>query len=473
VTSTVEPAPAARVHGLPLLGILPQLRRGSVRFLLDARADHGDLYFARLGLANLLVLNHPRHARHVLVDRHAIYRKQGAFWDAIRSYLGAGLLTSEGEIWRRQRQWVAPVLLEAEAGGLTELMSMSIGAVLDRWAPSLSSPTPLDVLPLCCDLSLNVSASTMFGRLLTAEESAALSSLVTAVVEHLVWSLIFEPLPAWLPIPGRLRHRRVLADLRAAIEGLVYRCETSRSAAGPCVPLALKLQASGGSGMSRQELLDQVVTLFVGAYETTSLALAWTLHLLAREPAAQSTLERQVDEVLGWRPPSAADLPALNYAGWVFKEALRCFPPAYWIPRVAIADDVIDGVPVPAGTTVAVAVFAIHHHPEIWEAPERFRPERFQWGSGEKGAWIPFGSGPRVCTGMRFALLEAQLVLAHIARRYRLSAPPGAAAGPALGTLLRPRPAIVISIDKRDKRKDGQAHDDDYGNASPQPRAAQ
>jgi cytochrome P450 len=203
--------------------------------------------------------------------------------------------------------------------------------------------------------------------------------------------------------------------------------------------------------MTDSQLSDEVKTFFLAGYETTSLALTWAVHLLTQHPETLDKLRAEVDTVLEGRTPSFADLPGLAYTRMVIQEAMRLRPPAWWVPRTALAGDVIDGYTIPAGTTVVSLTYGIHHNPAVWDNPERFDPERFTDECGaqrHKAAWVPFGLGQRQCIGRDFSLMEAQIILAMIVQRYTLIAA-GSAVRMKRSTTLKPDRPVLVQVERR------------------------
>jgi len=204
--------------------------------------------------------------------------------------------------------------------------------------------------------------------------------------------------------------------------------------------------------MTDAQLGDEVKTFFLAGYETTSLTLTWAVSLLTQHPEVMDKLRAEVDTVLAGRTPSFADLPALSYTRMVIQEAMRLRPASWWVPRTAVADDVIDGYTIPAGATVVSLTYGIHHHPEIWAEPKRFDPDRFtneQVAQRHKLAWVPFGTGQRQCIGKDFSIMEAQFILAMIVQRYALTAAPGPAVLPKLTSTLKPNRPVFVYMEQR------------------------
>jgi cytochrome P450 len=208
-----------------------------------------------------------------------------------------------------------------------------------------------------------------------------------------------------------------------------------------------------GESMSDKQIRDETMTLFLAGHETTAIALSWALYLLSKNPAVLRKLEREVDDALGTRTPGFDDLKHLEYTRMVVEETLRLYPPAWIVGRTALEDDEIGGYFIPKGSIVAMSPYLVHRHPKFWTNPEGFDPERFsaqQSAGRHKYAYVPFGAGPRICIGNTFALMEAQLCLAMMVRRFRFELAPGARLEMNPVVTLRPRDGVPMRVRARD-----------------------
>lgn len=442
--------------GWPLLGALPALLARPFAFLEAARERHGDIYSLDLGPLRAIVLNHPRHAQHVLRDRAASYRKGGAVWDTLRTILGNGLVVSEGDFWLRQRRMMQPQFHRQRLAGLTDLMVRAIDDSLASWAPAARDGRPLDLLPAFNHLTMRVVVDTLFGASLPRATLEEVADAMGYVLGYVMLGAATRGLPAWLPLPGKRRFARDLARFDRIAHDLITTARKDRGDDNHLLALLLDVvDEQSGEGMDDRQLRDEIATLFLAGYETTSIALTWTFDYLTRHPAVMQALQDEVDGALAGRTPGFADLPKLPYARMVLQEVLRLRPPAYFIPRVATEDDEIDGFPIPAGSEVVALTYTIHRHPDVWSDPDRFDPQRFAdhgpRGSGAPHpfAWIPFGAGQRLCIGRDFAMMEGTLALAMIVQRFRVSALGGHPARPALSTTLRPRDGVHVRLSPR------------------------
>ncbi len=261
------------------------------------------------------------------------------------------------------------------------------------------------------------------------------------------------PLPAWLPVPGRKQYQQATARIDKSVYRIIASSREKTDSENHLLAMLLDaVDEETGEGMTDQQLRDEVTTLFLAGYETTSLALSWAFDYLVRRPEMMQKLQAEVDAALGNRLPTFADLPKLPYARMVLQETLRLRPPAWQVMRTAIADDEIDGCRIPAGTNLMALMYMCHHHPAEWPNPEEFDPERFLPGRSEgrhKLAWMPFGAGQRMCIGRDFALMEGQLALAMAVQRFRITQSAEHSAQPQLSATLRPKGGVTVSLEKR------------------------
>jgi cytochrome P450 len=452
-----------KVQGLPILGVLPALLKRQFDFLLEARARYGDIYTLDLGLTKLVVLNQPRHAEYVFRDNSRNYGKSGALWESVRTLVGNGLVVSEGEFWLRQRRMMQPQFHRKRLAALTELMVEAIDAELATWSATAASRGRLDLPQALSRVTMKVIVRTLFGTGLSSQEADEVSTEMAYALDYIFKAILTSSLPKWLPVPGARRNERAIRKIDAILFDVIARTRQAGESADNLMAMLLQMvDAETGEQMTDQQLRDEAITLFLAGYETTSVALSWAYELLTRHPEAMAKLTAEVDVVLGDRLPTFADLPALPYASMVVQESMRLRPPAWWLPRLAIEDDEIDGYAIPAGTNVAVLMYGIHHNPEHWENPEQFDPERFsaeRSATRHKFAWVPFGAGQRQCIGKDFAMMEAPLILAMIAQRYEVKAAPGQVAAPRMSGTLKPQGNIVVELAPRGASYSGEQKD--------------
>lgn len=376
--------------------------------------SYGDIYFVPGQPHGLFVIRHPDHARQVLLDDAARYHKTHSVFDRLSSLLGDGLLTTDGELWKRHRRMIQPAFTRTQIGRYADV---AVGEAR-RAAATWSVGRTYDMAAEMMSLTLRIVCRSLFSHDVSGDADrvgAAMHAFQAAVTRPDVF-------PGWVPSRGRRRLRRAIAELDRIVYGMID--ERRRGAARRDLLQTLLDAAddeAGGERLSEREVRDHLVTLFLAGHETTSNALTWTWYLLSRNRDAEQRLHAELDRVLDGRPPTFADLPRLAYAEQVIKEAMRFYPPAYVLARRAREDTTIGGYPVPAGSEVVVWIYMTHRDPRWFPEPERFLPERFTpelEAARPRLAYLPFGAGPRACIGKQFAMVEAVLILASLAQRF-------------------------------------------------------
>jgi cytochrome P450 len=444
-------APGPRGHFL--LGVLPELRRDPLSLLVSLARDHGDVVHFRAGPIDIHLVTSPAGAQHVLQDNNRNYGKQTRGFQKLRLVLGQGLLTSEGDFWRRQRRIAQPGFHRDKIRRFADTMTRATEKMLERWG-SRPADKPLDVAHEMMLLTLGIVGETLLS-LDTTEDSERVGAAVTLTLEHIQRRMFSAfPIVEALPLPSNLRFRRTVRYM----DQLVFKVIEDRRRSGddPDDLLSMLMHArddQNGEGMSPGQLRDEVMTIFAAGHETTANALAWTFYLLSLSPAVARRLRAELGETLAGRAPRYDDLAHLPYTAAVVHEALRLYPPAWVISRSAIGDDVVCGYHVPAGSIVVVSPYITHRREASWPNPEGFDPDRFvDRGAGERPTgqhrfdYFPFGGGPRQCIGNGFALMEAQLVLATVAQRFELHLVPGHTIRAEPLVTLRPKGGIPMRL---------------------------
>ncbi len=425
------------VRGRWLLGHGPDILRRPLELLTEL-AQHGDVVRFQLPGMPAALVNHPELVRRVLLDSKS-YDKNMRSYARMRALVGTGLATSDGELWRRQRRFAQPAFHRQKIRDFGEVMVRFSVATRDAW---LRQSGPIDVVADMTRLTLGVVCEALFGGD-EPEDTAVFARSFSDVLGYLVDRLNrLWYLPLSVPTPANVRCRRALADL----DGAVYRMIARRRArfgepeAGESTDLLGRMMqardSETGEGMSDVQLRDEVVTMLLGGYETTAMTLSWALALLARNPAIQDRLHAELRE-------SAEPTDELPYLRMVVDETLRLYPPIWLVARNAAKDQDLGGHRIPAGTAVFISPYVLHRSPALWEAPTAFWPDRFA-AEQPAHAFIPFISGPRQCIGNNFALLEARLALAVLAKRFRFELASGSVVEPDPVVTLRPRDGLKI-----------------------------
>lgn len=431
-----------------LLGNLPEFRRDMLGFLTRCARDYGDAVLFRLGPKRIVLLSHPSLVEEVLVTGNRHFTKHYVLRLLI-PLLGSGLLTSEGGFWLRQRRLMQPAFLRDRVASYGPVVIDYANRILAEWHGGETRDLHAEMMRL----TLGIAART----LLDVDAMDRAGAVARAFEQILAdFSYRFEsayPLPLWLPTPGNRKVKQALAQLDEVIHGIIKERRAGDAGRNDLLSILLRARdAEDGRGMTDQQLRDEVMTLFVASHETTANALAWTWYLLAMHPEAEAQLLSDLDAALGGRAPSAADLPRLGCAERVIWEAMRLYPPAYAFGREALRDCTVGGHRLPEGITVLISQWVLHRDPRFFDAPEEFRPQRWANGLAQRlprCAYIPFGAGPRVCIGNTFALMEATLILATLARAFRFALVPGQAVKPWPSITLRPADGIKVALHRR------------------------
>jgi cytochrome P450 len=420
-------------------------------------ASYGDIVEMPLYPSRrLFVVSHPLHAEYVLARNQDNYLKAFTY-RPLRVFLGSGLLTSEGATWRRHRRLIQPVFARRQVMGFAPQMVDGARRTAAHW-DTLPAGIVINLSAQLSRLTLDVVGQVLFGADLTAE--AVRMGRAISQAQRAVGLASFAPF-LWGPKTSQaiIRATRGFWGTMGAVDAPVRRVIATRRAAGPVaeprdlLDLLIAARDEDGSAFSDDEIRDEVTTFMLAGHETTAVALAWSLALLSAYPAARDRLEDEVDALAA--EPTAADLDKLPWTQAVVSEAMRIYPPAWTIERDAIDDDELAGVRIPAGSTVAVPPYLIHRHPSAWPNPEGFDPRRFLPGppDAEEGrhryAYIPFGGGRRGCVGAGFAQLESVLLLATLARRFRLDLLSGGLPEPVAHVTLRPGSRLPMRLTHR------------------------
>jgi cytochrome P450 len=491
-------------HGGQVAAVLASLARDPLGGYVRLAARYGDtVRFTYSPGSGFYLLSRPEHAEHVLAANQDNYVKAFTY-RPLRALIGDGLLTSEGDRWRQHRRLIQPLFSRRHVATFGPVMTDAAQRLTARW-DELPDGTVVNVAAQMSGVALDIVGRALFGSDLSGE--AAQVGRAMDAGQRVAMLATFVPL-SWGPRSTRALKAvaRRVGRTPEGIEGPVGRIVSGRRAAtrdpdpgspdpqrpdpqrpdpqrpdpqrpdperpepaGPeparpdaaadLLGVLLAARAPDGSPLTDAEICDEVATFMLAGHETTANTMSWTLALLSAYPSARHRLEAEVDSVLADRGPEADDADKLPWTRAVVSEAMRLYPPAWTIERNALADDEVAGTPVPAGSLVAIPPYLIHRHPEFWPDPAGFDPGRFlangaaaPGGGGHPGhryAYIPFGGGRRACVGASFAELETVLVVAAIARRYRLELTMRGIPAPTANVTLRPGRGLPMRLLRR------------------------
>jgi len=415
--------PPARIppmpKGLPVLGNLVDIGVDPFTAFETWAAEYGEIVRLKLGAWPTLLVNGSDLIEQVLVKQHENFTKHRFFWRHVALLTGTGLFTSEGSFWQRQRKLAAPAFAGQRLASYDSAMTRLTEEMLEQWPDD----EVVDLHPQMMSLGLKIAAKTMFSAELH-EEVTLIESAMRDILAEISrrYSRLFL-IPDAVPLPGHIRYRRGVA----AIEGVVSRIiETRRGDStdrGDLISMLMAARDDDGKPMTDTQLRDEVLTMLLAGYETSALTMCWAFYALSQQPEIQDAIAAEVEAAVGDRPIRNDDLQHLKVTENVVIETLRLYPAAWAIGREAKEDCRIGDYEVAAGTTVYMSSWAVHRNPQYYEDPLAFKPERW---SGDlrrtlpRFAYFPFGGGPRVCIGNRFAMMEAMLLIATICRRYRV-----------------------------------------------------
>jgi cytochrome P450 len=418
----------------------------SLERMIELFARHGDTYrvYVPSRKAYTYVVHHPDDVKRVLVTHHRNYTK-GVGLDRVKILLGKGIMTSEGELWKRQRYMMQPFFHRRVLAQFAQLVSAVNERWLARWEPLANRHEPVNITDEVSDLTLDIVLRSIFGTDLdrmTAEGGGV------------------NPFELVAKDTGRnLKFAFKFRSLTKLVSELIARRRTDGIEHVDFLAMLMSARdKDSGAPMAERELIDELMTLVVAGHETTASALNWTWYLLATHPEAQARLHAEVDAAPAYQAPSLEQMEALSYTGYVVNESLRLYPPGWVLSHRTIEADVLGGYDIPPGSNVLLPLYLLHRHPGFWKDPDLFRPERFapeHEAERPRFAYMPFAAGPRHCIGETLAVYEMLVHLYKAARRYRVTrfAAPGAppAGPPELEAQinLRTRHPLYMTLERR------------------------
>lgn len=437
------PGPAAH----PLFGNLFELRRDPLAFLSSCAREYGDIARYRVLQFPVYLLNNPNYIETVLVAQSRNFTK-GRALRASHSLLGSGLLTSEGELWRRQRHLIQPAFQHDRIASYSQLCTRYAEGEIASWQYGERREIDRDMMRL----TLLILAKSLFGADIESDVGAVNEAAGVFLQEFRNRLNAGLLIPGWLPTVGNRRLARAKRQLESIIDELVAVRRRNPDKGGDLLSALLGARDDKGAGMTERQLRDQLVTLLLAGHETTAVELTWTWYLLSQTPDVEEKLSAELRTELRGRAPSLSDLPRLTYTSRVLKESMRLYPPAWAISRRALKDCEIGGHLIREGSSIVLSQWVTHRDSRYFRDPDTFNPDRWT-DEFEKElprfAYFPFGGGPRTCIGAGFAQMEAVLLLATIASKFRLSraSPQPVELWPSL--TLRPKGGLRMVLDKR------------------------
>ncbi len=408
---------------------------------------------------NVFIANSPETIRYVFVENKDNYeRKSPQMRRALEPLLGDGLFISDGETWSSRRKIQTPLFDSTHIKMFTDTMISTIAETADDWQSRNEGrdASEIDIHPEMGKLTAEIIARTLFGEKLGSENSSA---VVEAFAEY--QSVVkqtnlsnFLGLPDWLPnLNGKMgKGRRAAKTIHDAVDNIIAKAEEGDHE-GTLVAEFLKANKgeSGVDLMTKQQIRNELIVLFMAGHETTANVLAWTWYLISQTPEVEAKLHAELDEVLAGRTPEMSDVENLKYTRAILDETMRLYPPVPILSREAMAEDTIRDRKIPAGSIMLIVPWLIHRHKKYWDKPDHFIPERFMPDAPKpiKFSYIPFSAGPRVCLGKNFGIVESVLTIAMLAQRFRLSMPMGTKVEHECRLTLRPKGRLPMKVNVR------------------------
>lgn len=440
--------------GQPITGHLKGFKKDPINFMLDSASEYGDLIMFKLLNKKIYFLNHPDHIKHVLHANHKNYHKSPGY-RPLRLLGGMGIFTSDGELWIKQRRLYQPAFSHASIKSYSTTVIENTNELIADWDKQNEAGKAINISRDMMKVTMGIISETLFSSRIDYQ-----SSLWDAISYALKWindRALKNPFvwPANWPTSANRKFHAAVAELDKLVYGIID--EKKRNNQNPN-DLLSRFMSPGGDleGLNPTELRDEVMTIFIAGHETSANVLMWVFYELAKHPEVEQLIFQEIEK-LGDRELTYEDLHHLIYTTQVLNETMRLYPPLWHFGRMNLAPDKIGDYEIPTGSHIRFSPLVLHRHPDYWENPNVFDPERFLKRNGEEYepvvpkpfTFIPFGAGPRLCAGRNFAMMEMVLILAKLVKAFKII--PGQTAPIEMGPLmtLRPKEDVMIQFEKR------------------------
>ncbi len=407
-------------RGYPGVGSLPAYRADPLAFLRN-NTRYGDVVCFWVGGERVVQVTHPELIGQVLLGHHRVMHKD-ALYRRLKNILGNGLITSEGELWKRQRRLASKPFGKKQV----DKYAKDMVRLTREWSESCEADEVREINSEMMGITQKIVLRCLFGTDHETDAKRAGECLHLYLDDYM--SEIFgvrRLIPRWITTPGRRRANAYAREIDNIVYAMVAAKRASEERGDDVLSRLINAAEDDGVEMSDRQLRDEAVTFFAAGHETTALTLTYAYHLLSQNPEVQDRLIAEVSEVLGGKPATAASSRKLPYTKAVVQEAMRCYPPVWAIGREPIEDVEVGDYTLPAGTQILISQWVVHHDPRWFPDPFTFDPQRWIDGLEDRlprFAYFPFGGGPRVCIGNHFGMLEAILMLATVAQKWRFEA---------------------------------------------------
>lgn len=437
-------------QGPELIRKISTIQKDPLKFMLKMTELYGQ--FVQFPIGNLMVylVNNPELIKHILQDNYRNYTKNTIQYNQLSTITGKGLLTSDGDHWLQQRRLAQPAFHRDLVKEYDTLITNFTVEMLNRWHQSASSQKPIDIDQEMMELTLRI-VGKVFLSIDLVKDAEKLTKSVLEALEYIVFRSqnILAP-PTFLPTKRNRNFNRSLAEINKLIFSLIQERRTLPNPPDDLLTRLINFQeAEIGKKLGDNEIRDEIITILIAGHETVASALTWCWYLISKYPACQRKIKMEIDQNIGNKIPTSSDLDKLSYVKLIFDETLRLYPPAWLITRRSISADKFFNYRTPEGSLFIISPYVIHRNPNYWINPLGFDPDRFSPSNiskQHKFAYIPFGGGPRLCIGDRFALFEAQLILITILQRFSLALVPSHIVELVPLVTLRPKQGMLMKV---------------------------
>ncbi len=441
--------------GYPIIGNLFKVASNQrLVWLQSLTEQYGDVSKFQLLKKEVYLVNHPDLVRDLLVKKVDNYTKRTVAFSVVRKVLGESTFTAMGDVWKRKRQLVQPSFHKTKISNLTEIMTDTIEEMLNDWEVVCDKKETIDVADAMMRLTLSVVVRALFSTALTKEEVQTVANVFTPILEEASTRASY---PLKFLSKFRTKQNAIYKKNIKQLDDIIFRIikdrRTSTSTHNDLLQMLMDAREEGTDDpLTDQELRDEVMTVFIAGHETTANAMSWLWVILSQQSEFREKVEKEVEEALGKRTPTAADFPKLPHSLKVFKETLRLYPPVPILPRNVEQDDALGDYLIKGGGEVLFSPYLLHRLTDFWENPETFDPERFEREAERKRhpfAYLPFGGGPRICLGNNFAMMEAVFILAMTTQRFRLNLISDKPVEPLITLTTRPKGGVHVRLERR------------------------
>ncbi len=434
----------------PVLGFLPEFKKDRLGLSSRIMKKYGDIVQYKLGPHENVMITHPDYIKHVLQENYSNYKKD-YFYEDLKLVLGQGLVTSEGEFWRQQRKLIQPAFHKHQISRFAEIMVKKCNELVNEW-----SEKDGQIFDICAEMK-NLTMAIVSLALFNTDLSYTSSKLGNAINNSIDFvngkMESFIRLPHRIPTPRTMSFNRNFSIVKKTIMDMISERRQNPGQTHDLMDMLIAAQdEETGVGMRDEQLFDEIMTLFLAGHETTANGLVWTFYLLNKNPETEKFLFEELKDYPIDFNLELSDISDLKYTTATIKESMRMIPPVWGIGREAINDDQFNGFVIPAGMTVFIPIYQMHYHIQYWDDPNLFNPGRFLDEDLEKkNRWVylPFGGGPRQCIGNNFALMEMQIIVSMIARKFTLNMISKDEVGQNPGVTLRPEKSLLMKITDR------------------------